>query len=217
MIELTALRWVPEFAQGHVRDLRARWALEEAGLAYRERLVGREDLGGAEYRALQPFGQVPSLIDDGLVLFESGAIVLHIAAKSDALMPRDPAERARVTSWMFAAVNSVEPPLQMIAELDFFSRDAAANAAVRATRVDRARARLGALAEALGDREYLCTRFTAADILMATVLRIARHTELVADQPVLAAYQARCERRPAFAKALDDQLAAFARHAPAAA
>src|SRR4249919_3753020 len=107
-ITVSAFRWVPPFAQGLVRDLRVRWALEEAGLRYKERLIGPEDQRSQSYRRLQPFGQVPAYEEDGLVLFESGAIVLHVAARSPVLMPADPAGRARVTTWAFAALNSVE-------------------------------------------------------------------------------------------------------------
>jgi glutathione S-transferase len=109
MIKLSAFRWVPPFAQGQVRDLRVRWALEEAGIPYQERLVGPEDLATAAYRALQPFGQVPAIETDELNLFESGAIVLQIAERSEALMPCDANGRARTIAWMFAALNSVEP------------------------------------------------------------------------------------------------------------
>src|ERR1700737_2786370 len=115
MITLTAFRWVPPFAQGQVRDLRVRWALEEAGIPYQEWLIGPEDRATAAYRALQPFGQVPAIETDELKLFESGAIVLHIAEKCEALMPADANGRARTTAWMFAALNSVEPPIQTLA------------------------------------------------------------------------------------------------------
>ena len=127
MIRVTAFRWVPPFARGQVRDLRVRWALEEAGLAYKERLigVGPEDQASPEYRKLQPFGQVPAYEEDGLALFESGAIVLHVAERSDALLPRDAAGRARATAWVFAALNSIEPSLQEVASLDFFHADKA--------------------------------------------------------------------------------------------
>src|SRR5262245_21860042 len=103
MIKVSAFRWVPPFARGLVRDFRVRWALEEAGLRYEMRLVGREDLNSKDYRAIQPFGQVPAYEEDGLVMFESGAILLHIARKSEVLMPADPKKQARTTAWMFAA------------------------------------------------------------------------------------------------------------------
>ena len=116
-IEVSAFRWVPRFAQGLVRDLRVRWALEEAGLPYEARLIGPEDQSSESYRALQPFGQVPAYREDGLDLFESGAIVLHVAERSEVLIPRDPVGRARAIAWMFAALNSVEPHVQHLAAL----------------------------------------------------------------------------------------------------
>src|SRR5687767_12574044 len=122
MIRVYGLKWVPRAAKGLVRDLRLRWALEEAGLPYEEHLVGMEELASSEYRALQPFGQVPVYEEDGLTLFESGAIVLHIAEKSEVLMPRDPTARTHVISWMFAALNSIEPPVQHLGIMDAFSK-----------------------------------------------------------------------------------------------
>jgi len=112
MIKVSAFRWVPPFARGLVRDLRVRWALEEAGLPYQARLIGPDDQKSKSYRAMQPFGQVPAFENDNLVLLESGAILLHIAEQSDVLMPSDPKVRARTTAWMFAALNSVEPHIQ---------------------------------------------------------------------------------------------------------
>jgi glutathione S-transferase len=209
MITVTAFKWVPDFARGLVRDLRVRWALEEAGLPYREKLIGPEDQASAEYRALQPFGQVPAFEEDGLSLFESGAIVLHIGARSPALMPSDDAGRARATTWVFAAINSIEPRVAQLAELDLF---AAGHewAKVRRPEVETfVKRRLAELAARLGERDYLDGRFTVGDLMMTTVLRILRHTDLVAAEPRLAAYQARCEGRPAFRRALDAQLAAF--------
>src|ERR1700761_3801389 len=107
MITVSAFKWVPPFAQGFVRDLRVRWALEEAGLPYKERLLDAKDQSSAEYRALQPFGQVPSYEEDGLTLFESGSIVMHIAERSEALMPADENDRAKAKTWMIAALNTV--------------------------------------------------------------------------------------------------------------
>ena len=117
-IKVSAFRWVPPFAQGLVRDLRVRWALEEAGLPYEERLLALGDNKSESYRRLQPFGQIPTYEEGGLVLFESGAVVLHIAERSKALLPSDPAARARATSWMFSALNTVEPPIMFMVQLD---------------------------------------------------------------------------------------------------
>ena len=123
MITVSAFRWVPTFAQGQVRDLRVRWALEEAGLAYQTRLLEQGDQNTPEYRAMQPFGQVPVFEQNGLVLFESGAIVLHIGEQHEVLLPKDGSARARATQWLIAALNSVEPPIQNFAVLDVFYGD----------------------------------------------------------------------------------------------
>ena len=209
MIRVSAFRWVPPFARGLVRDLRVRWALEEAGLPYEERLIGPEDQVSESYRGLQPFGQVPAYEEDGLVLFESGAIVLHVAERSEELMPSDPTRRARVTTWMFAALNTMEPRIQNLAEIDLFHAEEEWAKLRRPVAVEAAKTRLANLAGWLGGRDYLEDRFTAADLLMTTVLRILRHTDLIAQIPVLEAYRLRCEARPAFQKALADQMAAF--------
>ena len=118
MIRLSAFRWVPPFAQGLVRDLRVRWALEEAGLPYEVMLIGPDDQKSAAYRAMQPFGQVPAIDDDGLVLFESCAIVMHLGERSEALLPRDEPARARVRTWMLAALNTIEPPITVLNVID---------------------------------------------------------------------------------------------------
>src|SRR5260221_5462882 len=125
VITLSAFRWVPPSAQGLVRDFPVRGALEEGGIPYRSRLIGSDDLATAAYRALQPFGQVPAIETDELKLFESGAIVLHIAERSEALMPSDATGRARTSAWVFAALNSVEPAIQTLTELDLFHAEEA--------------------------------------------------------------------------------------------
>ena len=208
MIIVTAFNWVPPFAQGLVRDLRIRWALEEAGLAYEVQLMDPRNKP-ADYRAWQPFGQVPAYEEDGLRLSESGAILLHIAERSPVLSPKDAGARARMTSWVFAAVNSIEPSLQNLAEVDFFYPDEDWAKARRPVVVAFAQRRLAALAEALAGRDYLDEGFTAGDLMMATVLRIARHTDLVSEAG-LAGYVSRCEARPAFQTALAAQMADFA-------
>jgi glutathione S-transferase len=212
MITLTAFRWVPPFAQGLVRDLRVRWALEEAGLPYREKLIGPQDQASATYRALQPFGQVPAIETDGLKLFESGAIVLHIAEQSEALAPRDPHGRARTKAWIFAALNSVEPSVDEFAALDAFHAGEPWAQARRPALLEAVQKRLAALEDWLGGREYLEDRFTAGDLMMTTVLRTLRDTDIVAQRPALQAYQDRCEGRPAFRKALADHMRPFAAH-----
>ena len=217
MITISAFRWVPPFAQGQVRDLRVRWALEEAGLPYEEKLLTFGEQNTPEHRAVQPFGQVPVYEEDGLTLFESGSIVMHIGEKSPVLLPVEPGARARVRTWMFAALNSVEPPVQTLAVLDLFFAKEEWAPLRRPSALAMAQARLNAVAAALADREYLERQFSGADVLMTTVLRLLRHTTVVSDIPVLAAYQARCEARPAFKRALTDQLATFERYAPVAA
>lgn len=213
-IAITTFRWVPPVAQGLVRDLRVRWALEEAGLPYRVKLIGFEDQSSQRHRALQPFGQVPVYEEDGLVLFESGAIVHHIAQRTDALMPTDPRGRARTLQWMFAALNSVEPAVMNLMEVDFFAARAEWAQPRRPAVIDFLKSRLARLSTWLEGREYLEDRFTAGDLLMATVLQILRHTDIVKEMPVLDAYHLRCTSRPAYKKALHDQLRVFEENAP---
>lgn len=213
MITIVAFKWVPDFAKGLVRDLRARWALEEAGLPYETRLIGPEDQKSAAYRQLQPFGQVPVLHDGDLTLFESGAIVLHIAGKSEALLPADRAGRERAVAWVFAALNSIEPSIQNLAAIDLFNPDEEWAKLRRPAAEAAVRQRLTLLSEWLGERDYLEERFSAGDLMMASVLRILRHTDLVEEHPNLAAYLARCVARPAFQRALAAQLAAFEQNA----
>jgi glutathione S-transferase len=210
MIQVTAFRWVPPFAQGSVRDLRVRWALEEAGLGYDDHLIGFEDQATPAYRARQPFGQVPAYRDGQVEMFESGAIVLWIAQASDQLMPADPAGRATVLTWLFAAMNSVEPFVAELATIDLFHPDEAWARERRPQIEPQLRRRLADLQTALGDRRWFADdRFSAADILMVHVLRDLRHTDILADYPALAAYVARAEARPAFRRALEDQMKPF--------
>ena len=207
MITISAFRWVPPFARGQVRDLRARWALEEAGLPYRTRLLEQGEQDTPEYRALQPFGQVPLLQDGDLVLFETGAIVLHVGERCEALLPSAPDARARAVQWVIAALNSIEPHVMNFSVLDLFYADQD----WARQRRDGAKAfalhRLGSLAKALGDKPFLDgERFTAGDLMMSTVLRI--NDELLV-KPRLQAYVAGCTARPAFQRALAAQLADF--------
>ena len=217
MIQVSAFRWVPSFAQGYVRDLRVRWALEEAGLPYEATLIGFETLASESYREWQPFGQVPAFRDGAVEMFESGAIVLHLATNSAALAPSDPAGYARVSTWVLAALNSIEPHVQNLVHLDAFH----AGEAWTVERRPQVRAmldgRLTALAAWLGDKEYLEDRFTAGDLMMTTVLRELVDSGVLARFPALDAYRCRCEARPAFVKALADQMAPFATNAPVAA
>jgi glutathione S-transferase len=213
-ITVTAFRTVPPFAHGLVRDVRVRWALEEVGLPYEADAV--EDRNSAAYRQKQPFGMVPAFEADGLELFESGAILHLIAEESEALMPADRPGRATTLAWMFAALNTVEPPIWNLFLMDTQYAGEPWVELRRPAAVGDVKVRLGALAARLEGHDYLTGRFTAADILMATALRFLRHTNLLAEFPVLDAYVKRCEARPAFQKALRDQLADYASHEVAA-
>ena len=207
MITISAFGWVPDFARGQVRDLRVRWALEEAGLRYQTRLLKPGDQDKPEYRALQPFGQVPILEEDGFILFESGAIVLYIGERSETLLPKDPGARARATQWLIAALNSVEPFVMNVALIDLFYVNEEWAKLRRPGAVEFVRRRLSALSNALGKEPYLDgDRFTAGDLMMTTVLCILRHTDIVTSDKRLAAYIERCTARPAFKRALEAQL-----------
>jgi glutathione S-transferase len=212
-IEVTAFSWVPQPAQGLVKDLRVRWALEEAGLDYRVRLIGAERPDG--YAKEQPFCQVPCLRDGAIQLFESGAILQYIGEKSDTLLPRETQARYRAIQWTYAALNSVEPFVQIRVLLEGFWADHDWAAPSKPTFDQLARLRLGQVAEWLGDREWLeGGRFTIGDLMMVTVLRIGDRRGLLDDTPNLLAYMKRGEARPAFQKALSDQLATFREHEP---
>lgn len=210
MITISAFKWVPDFAQGQVRDLRARWALEEAGLPYRTRLLEQGDQDKPDYRALQPFGQVPIFEEDGHVLFESGAIVLHIGERSEALLPNDPGARGRAIQWLIAALNSIEPFIMNVALIDSFYANEEWAKQRRPGAVAFVRKRLSALSQSLGDKPYLDGNcFTAGDLMMTTVLRILKHTDIVTSDERLGAYVERCTARPAFKRAFDAQMGDF--------
>jgi glutathione S-transferase len=194
---------------------RRRWALEEAGRAYQSRLIGVDERNSDSYRRKHPFAMVPVLESGGDTMIESGAIVYSIAEDCDALMPAD--RRGEMLSWMFVALNTVELPVNNLSVMDLQHREEEWAKLRRPAVVDTVKARLRVLYERLEGREYLLGRFTAADILMVTVLRLIRHADLVAEFPLLDAYLKRCEARPAFQKALNDQLADFARDASVAA
>jgi glutathione S-transferase len=208
MITISAFRWVPPFAQGQVRDLRARWALEEAGLPYKTRLLEQGDQDKPEYRALQPFGQVPILEEDGFVLFETGAIVLYVAERSETLLPKEARARARATQWVISALNSIEPFVMNVALIELFYASEEWGKLRKPGAVEYMNKRTSALSKALGDKPYLDgDRFTVGDLMMSTVLRIL--PEITANDKRLAAYVARCTARPAFKRALDAQLGDF--------
>jgi glutathione S-transferase len=212
-IEITAFRWVPEFAQGVVRDLRARWALEEAGLDYRVRLLDQQR--PPEYLLEQPFDQVPILRDGELQIFESGAIVQYVGDKSETLLPRDRRARYRAIQWTYAALNSVEPAILNLLLIDIFYKGEQWATLRRPGAADFVKLKLNRLSHWLGDKPWLeGDRFTIGDLVMVTVLRFLRHTDMVAEFPNLAALVQRGEARPAFQRALSDQLATYREHEP---
>lgn len=214
MPTLTAFRRSPDGGNGFARDMRVRWALEEVGQPYGVRLVSFDEMTQPAHRALHPFGQIPTYEEGDLVLFESGAIVLHIAERHAGLLPEAATGRARAIAWMFAALNTLEPPifdrdLAMILERDAPWYDQRLHALEA-----RIRARLGALSGRLGEADWLDGEFSAGDLLMVTVLRMLNGSALLEAHPNLAAYVARGEARPAFGHALGAQRAAFAASTP---
>ena len=212
-IEITAFQWVPEFAQGVVRDLRARWALEEAGLDYRVRLLTQPR--PPEYLKEQPFDQVPCFNDGKVRIFESGAIVQYIGEQSEALLPKDSQGRYRAIQWTYAALNSVEPAILNLLLIDVFFKGEEWARLRRPGAEEFAKLKLKRVSDWLGDKEWLeGDRFTIGDLLMVSTLRFLRHANLVAEFPNLAAFLKRAESRAAFKQALSDQLATFREHQP---
>lgn len=210
MITLTTYKWVPDFAQPLMRAFRVRWALEEAGLPYAVRHV---ELGpsqrSVEHLMRQPFAQAPVIEEDGLILFESGAIALYIAEKSDVLLPKDRVGRERAIAWLFAALNSVEIAVQQLGSIDFFHKDEAWAKERRPQAEEFVKDRLSLLAKALDQKDYLEGRFTVGDLMMSDVLRIIAYSDLFEQFPTLKAYRERCEARPAFQRALKAQMDGF--------
>ena len=215
--EVTAFRWVPDFAAGLVRDLRIRWALEEIGRPYRVRLLDALNPRPAEYFHEQPFGQVPAYRDEQVQLFESGAILIHLAIEEERLLPFERNQRMRAIAWLIAALNSVEPMIFELINIDIFARGQDWTKERRPQVIEKIRARLKLLAEALGDKQWFEDRFTIGDLMMVSVLRNLRHTDLVAGEPSLSEYVTRGEARPAFQRALNDQLSVFSENQPEAA
>ena len=212
-IEISAFRWVPEFAQGVVRDLRPRWALEEIGLDYRVRLLDQQR--PIEYLQDQPFDQVPCFTDGQVRIFETGAIVQYLGEQSETLLPRDPQGRYRAIQWTYAALNSVEPAILNLLLIDIFFAGEEWAKLRRPGAAEFAKGKLKRVSDWLGDKTWLeGDRFTIGDLLMVTVLRFLRHTDLVAQFPNLDAFVKRGEGRPAFQRALADQLAVYAANQP---
>lgn len=207
---ITAFDWVPPFAEGQVRDLRVRWALEEVGQPYDVRYLAQGSQKEPPHRARQPFGQVPTYEDGDLVLFESGAIVLHIAEQHGGLLPTDTNARARAIEWMFAALNTVEPPIMDHAIATLFEGGEPWSKPRLPAVEQRIHERFAELSRRLGERQWLDgDTFTAGDLLMVAVLRILSDDGFLNRYDNLAAYVARGTARPAFQRALADQMAGF--------
>jgi glutathione S-transferase len=212
---ITAFERSPDRGRGLARDMRVRWALEEVGQPYQVRLLSFSEMKEPAHLALHPFGQIPTYEEGDLVLFESGAILLHLAQRHAGLLPDDPIARARSISWMFAALNTVEPPTWDFSMTLVFDRDKSWFEERLPVLKDRARVRLGELSVRLGDADWLDDQFSAGDLLMVTVLRRLSATGILDEYPNLAAYVARGEARPAFKRAFEAQLAVFNGQPPA--
>jgi glutathione S-transferase len=207
---ITTFAWVPEFAQGFVRDIRARWAFEETGQAYKVNLIDGPYAKSPQHRRFQPFGQVPTYSDGDVEIFESGAIALRIAEQGSGLLPDDPAAKIRAVQWLIAALNSIEPWVMQIAVVEIFEADKPWSAARRPKGIEDLNGRLADLAGALGDRNWLDgDEFTVGDLMMVSVLGGLRNTDILAGYPKLADYVARGEARPAHRKAMADHLAVY--------
>jgi glutathione S-transferase len=206
-ITITAFERSPDGGKGLARDTRARWALEEAGVPYEVRLVSLRAMKEAAHLALHPFGQIPTYEEGHLVLFETGAIVLRIAERHPGLFPADADARARAITWMFAALNTVEPPILELVTVKLVEGDRPWKAERLPLVEDRVRARLHQLVARLGDADWLDGGFSAGDLLMVSVLLRLRPSGLLDEFPGLAAYVARGEARPAYQRAFAAQLA----------
>ena len=208
-ITITAFERSPDRGRGLARDMRVRWALEEVGQPYEVRLVSFAGMKAPAHLALHPFGQIPTYEEGDLALFESGAIIFHIAERHAGLLPADADKRARAISWMFAALNTVEPPIVELSMAKVLESDKEWYEARLPLLEDRVRVRLGELSCRLGDSDWLDGAFSAGDLLMVTVLRRLGGSGLLEQHPNLCAYIARGEARPAYQRAFDAQLAVF--------
>ena len=206
---ITAFESSPDEGQGQARDMRVRWAFEEVGQPYDVRLVSFDDLKLPGHRARHPFGQIPTYEEGDLTLFESGAIVLHIAERHAGLLPCDGNARARAIAWLFAALNTVEPPIVDLEQSWFTEHDKTWWNERKVMIEERIRYRLGELSRHLGDADWLDGEFSAGDLMMVMVLRRAEGTGLVEEHPNLAAYVERGKARPAYRRAYDAQHAVF--------
>ncbi|MBB6225629.1 glutathione S-transferase family protein [Rhizobium leguminosarum] len=208
-ITITAFERSPDRGRGLARDMRVRWALEEAGQPYEVRLVSFKTMKEPAHLTLHPFGQIPTYEEGDLTLFESGAIVFHIAERHAGLLPADANARARAVTWMFAALNTVEPPIFERSLATILERDEPWYEQRLRALEDSIRKRLGSLSARLGDADWLDGAFSAGDLLMVTVLLRAQASGLLEEYPNLAAYVARGEARPAYQRAFAAQLAVF--------
>ena len=206
---ITAFEQSPDRGKGLARDMRVRWALEEVGQPYEVRLVSFAAMKSPAHRALHPFGQIPTYEEGELVLFESGAIVLHLAERRAGLLPDDANARARAITWMFAAVNTIEPPILDLQNIKFQERDKPWYEQRLPMVEDRIRDRLRELSARLGREEWLDGSFSAGDLMMVAVLLRLRASGLLDEYPNLSAYVARGEARPAYQRAFAAQLAVF--------
>lgn len=206
---ITAFESSPDRGRGLARDMRVRWALEEVGQPYDVRLVSFAEMKEPAHRALHPFGQIPTYEEGDLALFETGAIIFHIAEQHAGLLPNDAKARARAITWMFAALNTVEPPIVEREQADYLGLDKSLSAKLLPILEDRIRGRLDELSRRLGDAEWLDDAFSAGDLMMMMVLRRSEGMGIVEDYPNLAAYVARGETRPAYKRAFAAQLAVF--------
>mgnify|MGYP000988862396 CR=1 FL=1 len=209
MQTITAFKNSPDEGRGLARDMRVRWALEEVGQSYDVRLVSFADIKLPDHLALNPFGQIPTFEDGNLTLFESGAIVLHIASMSTGLLPKDPVAKARAITWIFAALNTVEPPIVEREQAFYTEGDKAWFGERLELLDDRVRARLGKLARWLGDKEWLEGQFTAGDLMMVLVLRRLEGSGILETYANLSEYISRAEARPAYQRAFQGQLDVF--------
>ena len=206
---ITAFKSSPDRGVGLARDMRVRWALEEVGQPYDVRLVTFQEMKQPAHLALQPFGQIPTYEDGDVTLFESGAILFHIAERHTGLLPGDPAERARAISWMFAALNTVEPPIVERDNVKFFEADKSWQAERFAIVDERIRTRLDQLASAMRRPTWLAGPFSAADILMVHAIRRLEGSGLLEEYPILVDYIAHATERPAYKRAFDAQYQVF--------
>jgi glutathione S-transferase len=206
---ITAFEASPDEGQGQARDMRVRWALEEVGQPYEVRLLSFREMKEPDHLERHPFGQIPTYEEGELGLFESGAIILHIADSHPGLLPDDPSARARAITWMFAALNTVEPPIVELEAFTLMERDRAWYAGRLPMLQDRIRVRLAQLSRRLGNADWLDGPFSAGDLLMVMVLRRLDGTGLLESYPSLCAYVERGEARPAYKRAYADQLAVF--------